>query len=80
MFLPEKGGGSEGVGGFSEKMNTTLEVVELVRRYKSESQISMGAELSKLIITATHDQIKAMQQFEDDLKGVTKTQTIEWEE
>jgi valyl-tRNA synthetase len=59
-------------------MNITLEIVDQVRRYKSESQISMGAELSKLIITATTAERNAIEQFLDDLKGVTKAKTIEW--
>lgn len=58
-------------------MNTTLEIVELVRKYKSESQISMWAELSKLIITASPEQKQAILSFEDDLKGVTKAKEIE---
>lgn len=61
-------------------MKITLEIVELVRRYKSESQISMGADLSKIIISATPKEKKAIELFMDDLKGVTKAQSIEWKE
>ncbi|MDR2540385.1 MAG: class I tRNA ligase family protein [Candidatus Peribacteria bacterium] len=61
-------------------MQITLEIVEMVRRYKSESQISMGAELSKLVITASEEERKAIQLFEDDVKGVTKAKEIEWQE
>ncbi|MDR0860091.1 MAG: valine--tRNA ligase [Candidatus Peribacteria bacterium] len=59
-------------------MQITLEIVEQVRKYKSESQISMGTELSKLIITANEEEKKAIQLFEDDVKGVTKAKEIEW--
>lgn len=59
-------------------METTLEVVELVRRYKSESQISMGAELSKIIISCSSGERSAIEQFSDDLLGVTKAKNIEW--
>ncbi|MDR2190776.1 MAG: valine--tRNA ligase [Candidatus Peribacteria bacterium] len=61
-------------------MQTVLEIVEMVRRYKSESQISMGAALSKLIISCSPEQKQAMQLFEDDVKGITKALAIEWKE
>jgi valyl-tRNA synthetase len=65
---------------FQTAMTTTLEIVDQVRRYKSESQISMGSELSKLIISANPEQKKAIQLFEDDVKGITKAKEIEWKE
>ncbi|MDR0283061.1 MAG: hypothetical protein LBI53_07445 [Candidatus Peribacteria bacterium] len=40
----------------------------------------MGAELSKLIISANPEQKEAIQQFEDDLQGVTKAKKIERKE
>jgi valyl-tRNA synthetase len=61
-------------------MQTTLEIVELVRKYKSESQISMGTELSKLIISANPEQQTSIQLFEDDVKGITKAKKIERKE
>jgi valyl-tRNA synthetase len=66
--------------GIEQVMNITLEVVELVRKFKSESQIAMGTALSKLIISASSEQQKAIQLFEDDVKGITKAQAIEWKE
>ena len=66
--------------GIEEKMSTVLEIVEQVRKYKSESQISMGAELSKLIISANQEQKQAIQLFLDDVQGVTKAKEIEREE
>ncbi|MDR0651511.1 MAG: valine--tRNA ligase [Candidatus Peribacteria bacterium] len=61
-------------------MSTTLEIVDQVRKYKSESQISMGAELGKLIISANKEQQEAIQLFLDDVKGITKAKKIEWRE
>ena len=61
-------------------MNLTLDVVEQVRKYKSESQISMGAEIETLKITCTEQEKLAIQQFEDDLIGVTKAKKIQREE
>jgi valyl-tRNA synthetase len=63
--------------GVVQKMNTALQVVEQVRRYKSESQISMGTELNKLIISANEEEKKAIQLFEDDIQGITKAKAIE---
>jgi valyl-tRNA synthetase len=69
-----------GTGDLLNKMQITLQIVDQVRRYKSESQISMGAEVSKLIISASEEQKNAIQLFEDDVKGVTKAKEIEWKE
>jgi valyl-tRNA synthetase len=66
--------------GVENAMSTTLEIVDQVRKYKSESQISMGTELSKLIISASPEQQKTIQLFEDDVKGVTKAKEIERKE
>jgi hypothetical protein len=40
----------------------------------------MGAELSKLIISANAEQKEAIQLFLDDIIGVTKAKGIEWKE
>lgn len=61
-------------------MNITLDLVNQVRRFKSESQISMGAELSKIVISCSEDEKQAISQFIDDVKGVTKAEDIEWKE
>lgn len=57
-------------------MQSTLEIVEQVRRYKSEKQISMGAEITTLTISFTEQTKEAIAPYEDDLKGVTKAQNI----
>ncbi|MDD3868671.1 MAG: valine--tRNA ligase, partial [Candidatus Absconditabacteria bacterium] len=69
---------TQGSAAIQTAMEATLEVVELVRRYKSESQISMGAELSKIIISCSSGERSAIEQFSDDLLGVTKAKNIEW--
>ncbi|MCR5411998.1 MAG: valine--tRNA ligase [Patescibacteria group bacterium] len=61
-------------------MNITLDLVNQVRRFKSESQISMGAELSKIVISCSEDEKQAISQFIDDVKGVTKSEDIEWKD
>jgi valyl-tRNA synthetase len=58
-------------------MQIALQIVDQVRKFKSESQISMGAELSTLVISAPLEQQQAIQLFLDDIKGVTKAKEIE---
>lgn len=58
-------------------MQVTLDIVEQIRRYKSESQISMGAEIEVIHISCSAKERLMIQQFEDDLIGVTKAKKIE---
>ncbi len=44
------------------------ELIESVRRYKSEHQISMGAELASLQITGPKEYLELIQTYSDDLK------------
>lgn len=53
-----------------------LEVVEYVRKYKTEKQISMWAEIEKLTIKWSKDYIEILKNYVDDLIGVTKAKTI----
>jgi valyl-tRNA synthetase len=55
-----------------------LEIVESVRKYKTEKQISMWAELEKLIIKWPKDYLDIVKKYTDDLIGVTKAKNIEW--
>ncbi|MCF7834902.1 valine--tRNA ligase [Candidatus Gracilibacteria bacterium] len=57
-----------------------LEIVEYVRKYKTEKQISMGAELEKLIVKGPNDYLDIIKKHSDDLVGVSKTKNIEWVE
>jgi hypothetical protein len=52
--------------------------VEVVRKYKSEKQISMWAEIPSLIISWPVDYIKQVKQYSDDISGVTKAFVIEF--
>ncbi len=58
--------------------NLFLEIVESVRKYKTEKQISMWAELEKLIIKWPKDYLDIVKKYTDDLIGVTKAKNIEW--
>ena len=58
-----------------EKVN---EVIEAVRRFKTESQISMWTALEKIVIYCSDEDRKDIELFEDDVLWVTKADTIEW--
>ncbi|MFA5748423.1 MAG: class I tRNA ligase family protein [Candidatus Absconditabacterales bacterium] len=54
-----------------------LNIVEFVRKYKTEKQISMGAELEKLIIKGDATYLLITKNYIDDLIGVTKGKDIQ---
>lgn len=54
------------------------EVIEAVRRFKTESQISMWTALEKIVIYCNDEDRKSIELFEDDVLWVTKADTIEW--
>lgn len=58
--------------------NLFLDIVEYVRKYKTEKQISMWAELDKLIIKGPLNYLGIIKNYTDDLIGVTKAKNIEW--
>ncbi|MCL4508510.1 MAG: valine--tRNA ligase, partial [Chloroflexi bacterium] len=53
-----------------------LEVVETVRRFKSEHRLSMGADLSELRITAPHASTLWLASAEVDIRSATRAQTV----
>ena len=54
------------------------EVIEAVRRFKTESQISMWTALEKIVIYCSEEDKQSIELFEDDVLWVTKADTIEW--
>ena len=54
------------------------EIIENVRRFKTEKQISMWAELKNIIISWPSNYLEHVKKFQDDLAWVTKTQNIEY--
>lgn len=54
------------------------EIIESVRKFKTEKQISIGAELNNLIISWPKDYLIIVKKYSDDISWVTKTQNIEY--
>ena len=54
------------------------EVIEAVRRFKTESQISMWTALEKIVVYCSDEDRKNIELFEDDVLWVTKADSIEW--
>ena len=63
---------------FTSEFEKVSEVIEAVRRFKTESQISMWTELEKIVIYCSDEDKKIIELFEDDVLWVTKAGTIEW--
>ncbi len=53
-------------------------IIELVRRYKTEKQISLWTEVSELIIFWNEEQVKIIKKYIDDIKWVSKAKNIEF--
>jgi valyl-tRNA synthetase len=50
-----------------DSFSVVLQVVEQVRKYKTSQQISLGAELEKLVITGSAEELAVLQSVEDDI-------------
>ncbi len=57
----------ESVAGDAVEFDMVLQVVADVRKYKTDKQISLGAEIEKLTITASGEALARMQAVEDDI-------------
>jgi valyl-tRNA synthetase len=61
-----------------ENFAKVIDVVEAARKYKTEKQISMGAELQKLILSGPQEYLDMIGTYMDDVIGVTKTLNVEF--
>ncbi|MDO5823422.1 valine--tRNA ligase [Methanobrevibacter sp.] len=60
------------------KGETTVELIDEVRRFKSASKIPLNAELSEVnVYTSDEDLVDVFNQFEDDIKGTLKINNLE---
>ncbi|HOG15499.1 MAG TPA: valine--tRNA ligase [Candidatus Absconditabacterales bacterium] len=53
------------------------EIIESVRKFKTENQISMGAELKSLDIHGSKEFLEIARKYLDDIIGVTKAQKVD---
>ncbi|MBN2607552.1 MAG: valine--tRNA ligase [Candidatus Fermentibacteraceae bacterium] len=56
----------------------SLRIIEEARKFKSESNLSMAAELERLEVTAPEADLQGLREMEDDLLSVTRAQSIIW--
>ena len=59
------------------KFEKVSEVIEAVRRFKTESKISMWTALEKIVIYCSDEDRKSIESFKDDVLWVTKADKIE---
>ncbi|MFM5883137.1 valyl-tRNA synthetase [Methanobrevibacter gottschalkii] len=60
------------------KGETTVELIDEVRRFKSASKIPLNAELSEVnVYTSNNDLTDVFNQFDDDIKGTLKINNLE---
>jgi len=55
-----------------------VDIVETARKFKTEKQISMGAELQKLILSGPKEYLDMIATYMDDVAGVTKAMNVEF--
>ncbi len=58
----------------------SLQIIETVRKFKSEQSLSMAAPLKALEIEAPRDNLDELSSFQDDLLNVTRASNIVWTE
>jgi valyl-tRNA synthetase len=51
-----------------------------VRRYKAARKVSMKSKLKSLIVTASQERIRLLEMVRDDLRPVTQSEKLEFEE
>ncbi|MEN8209449.1 MAG: valine--tRNA ligase, partial [Candidatus Fermentibacteria bacterium] len=56
----------------------SLQIIEKVRKFKSEQNLSMAAPLNALEITASDENLNGLRTLQDDLMNVTRTDNILW--
>jgi valyl-tRNA synthetase len=57
-------------------MNNTLQIIEMVRKFKTENKISMSKEIEILNIKANKDILQFLNQIKDDILGVTRSKKV----
>ncbi len=55
-----------------------VDILAAVRKYKSEQQIGLGAQLASLTVEADADAQSLLKPLEQDLCGATRAQSLEW--
>ncbi len=59
---------------------TALSIIEEARRFKSSNNLSMATALGIITVTASAEDLKALEPFEADLLAVTRAERILWVE
>ncbi|GIW21413.1 MAG: hypothetical protein KatS3mg068_0420 [Candidatus Sericytochromatia bacterium] len=57
-------------------IDVSLQIVELVRKFKTENKISMGKEVENIIIKSNKEQIEFLNKIKDDIIGITRAKNI----
>jgi valyl-tRNA synthetase len=57
-----------------------IHVLGSVRRYKAARKVSMKSKLKSLIITASQERVRLLEMARDDLRPVTQSEKLEFEE
>jgi valyl-tRNA synthetase len=60
--------------------DAALAIIEAARKFKSEANLSMAAQLGRIRVSAPADDIRALREFESDLLSVTRAACFEWVE
>lgn len=67
---------TENYQNLEDGISLTLNVINKVRKFKSEHQLKLSTELDEIIIYENNTNISQLKYFQDDLLGVTKTNKI----
>lgn len=62
---------------YTEKGKLGIEIIKLLRNYKSQLQIPLNQEINRIIIVTSKDQLKKIEDLKDDIKNTIRIENFE---
>ena len=56
-----------------------IEIIEAVRKFKTDNKIRLGEEIEKVIIKSSASELEIIKPFQDDIQGVSRTRSAVFE-
>ncbi|MEK7432017.1 MAG: valine--tRNA ligase [Cyanobacteriota bacterium] len=56
-----------------------IEIIEAVRKFKTDNKIRLGEEIEKVIIKSSASELEIIKPFQDDIQGVSRTRSVVFE-
>lgn len=60
-------------------IDTTFEIIEAVRKFKTDNKIRLGEEIAEVKVKATEQDVALLKNFQDDIQGISRARAISFE-